>query len=134
MTEPISQFQRIEAISQSQRARAALAGQTARPAQTADQNGFAALLRQKLDQRGIEFSKHAKARVAERGLEVTDTLLTRLADSVARAQAKGAVNILALDQGQAFIINVPNSRVITAMDRSEMKDNVFTNIDGAVIL
>ena len=42
--------------------------------------------------------------------------------------------ILALDQGQAFIINVPNGRVITAMDRSEMKDNVFTNIDGAVIL
>ena len=72
--------------------------------------------------------------MAERGLEVTDTLLTRLADSVARAQAKGAVNILALDQGQAFIINVPNGRVITAMDRSEMKDNVFTNIDGAVIL
>ncbi len=134
MIEPISQLQRIEAISQGQRAQAALAGQTARPAQTADQNGFAALLRQKLDQGGIEFSKHAKARVAERGLEVTDTLLTRLADSVARAQAKGAVNILALDQGQAFIINVPNGRVITAMDRSEMKDNVFTNIDGAVIL
>lgn len=128
MIEPISQLQRIEAISQSQRAQAALAGQTA------DQNGFAALLRQKLDQGGIEFSKHARARVAERGLEVTDTLLTRLADSVARAQAKGAVNILALDQGQAFIINVPNGRVITAMDRSEMKDNVFTNIDGAVIL
>ena len=51
-----------------------------------------------------------------------------------RAQAKGAVNILALDRNQAFIINVPTARVITTMDQDEMKENIFTNIDGAVIL
>ena len=70
----------------------------------------------------------------ERGIEVTPTLLDRLADSVERAQAKGAVNILALDRNQAFIINVPTARVITTMDQDEMKENIFTNIDGAVIL
>lgn len=123
----------MEKISSFQRAQEILAGQ-AYP-RRGENGAFAALLQQKLQQGGgIDFSKHARERVAERGLEVTDTLLDRLAHSVERAQAKGAVNILALDQGQAFIINVPNNRVITAMDQEEMKENIFTNIDGAVIL
>ena len=80
------------------------------------------------------FSKHAIARAEERGIAVTPALLDRLTDSVERAQAKGATNILALDQSLAFIINVPHNRVITTLSQDEMKENIFTNIDGAVIL
>ena len=65
---------------------------------------------------------------------MTPDLLSRLSDSVERAQEKGATNILALDQSLAFIINVPHGRVITTMNQDEMKENIFTNIDGAVIL
>ena len=60
--------------------------------------------------------------------------MARLNDSVGRAQAKGAKNILVFDATRAFIVNVPQSRVITAISQEEMKDNVFTNIDGAVLL
>lgn len=98
---------------------------------------FGAVLQRELERtepRQVAFSKHAMARAEERGIEVTDTLLDRLTDSVERAQAKGATNILALDRSLAFIINVPNSRVITTMSQEEMKENIFTNIDGAVIL
>lgn len=98
---------------------------------------FDAVLQRELERsepRQVAFSKHAMARAEERGIEVTDTLLDRLTDSVERAQAKGATNILALDRSLAFIINVPNSRVITTMSQEEMKENIFTNIDGAVIL
>lgn len=129
----------IQEISPLQRAQAVLASQNYAQTQTTGQPGqgsdFGALLQQKLDEgKGIAFSKHARERVEQRGLEVTTSLLDRLADSVQRAQAKGAQTILALDGGQAFIINVPTSRVITAMDQNEMKENIFTNIDGAVIL
>ena len=66
---------------------------------------------------------------------MTPTLLERLGDSVERAEAKGATNILALDQSlAAFIVNVPNNRVITALSQAEMKESIFTNIDGAVFL
>lgn len=82
----------------------------------------------------VNLSKHAAARAEERGIQVTPELLDRLAGSVQRAQEKGATNILALDQRLAFIVNVPNSRVITLMRQDEMKENIFTNIDGAVIL
>ena len=86
------------------------------------------------DERQIAFSKHAIARAEERGIAVTPALLDRLTDSVERAQAKGATNIPALDQSRAFIINAPHNRVITTLSQDEMKENIFTNIDGAVIL
>ena len=82
----------------------------------------------------VAFSKHARARAEERGIEVTDTLMDQLADSVERASAKGATNILAFDATRAFIINVPHGRVITTMSQEEMEENIFTNIDGAVII
>lgn len=100
---------------------------------------FGAALRKELEKTerspdAIAFSKHAIARAEERGIEVTPTLMDQLAGSVERAQAKGATNILAFDTTRAFIINVPHGRVITTMSQEEMKEAIFTNIDGAVIL
>lgn len=118
---------------------AGFSGQTeARKTQSPQEgSSFGAVLQQQLEQsqtRQVAFSKHALSRAEERGIEVTPTLLERLGDSVERAEAKGATNILALDQSLAFIVNVPNSRVITALSEAEMKDSIFTNIDGAVFL
>ena len=101
--------------------------------------GFGAMFRQELAKsqqpaQSVEFSKHAISRAQERGIEVTPDLMDQLAGSVIRAQAKGATNILAMDAEKAFIINVPNAKVITAITQEEMKENIFTNIDGAVFL
>ena len=98
---------------------------------------FGALLQRKARERQtgqINFSRHALARAEERGIELTDTLMDKLAGSVEKAQEKGANTILAFDANQAFIINIPYGRVITTMSQEEMRENVFTNIDGAVLL
>ena len=105
--------------------------------QSSPEGGFGAVLQQELERtqpKQVAFSKHALNRVEQRGIEVTPTLLERLSGSVERAEAKGATNILALDQSLAFIVNVPNGRVITALSEEEMKESIFTNIDGAVFL
>lgn len=94
---------------------------------------FGAMLQGEL-QKQVNFSKHAISRAEERGIELTPTLMEKLAGSVEKAQEKGAKNILAFDQTQAFIINVPYGRVITTMSGDEMRENIFTNIDGAVLL
>ena len=94
---------------------------------------FGAVLRQERSE-AVAFSKHAMARAEERGIELTPALMDQLTDSVERAQAKGATNILAFDATRAFIINVPHGRVITTMSQQEMQENIFTNIDGAVLL
>ena len=119
-------------------------GAAARPQQAAGAKpAFDAVLRQESaaktagaahPQQSVNFSKHALARAEERGIELTPVLLDRLASSVEKAQEKGATNILAFDDSQAFIINIPYGRVITTMSQAEMKENIFTNIDGAVLL
>ena len=112
--------------------------QQARVQQRGPAGGFGAMLQQELARQeqpqGVEFSKHAISRAQERGIEATPDLMDQLAGSIIRAQAKGATNILAMDTEKAFIINVPNARVITAITQEEMKQNIFTNIDGAVFL
>lgn len=109
-------------------------------AKPAAQGGFGALFQQELVRQQsqgtqeVAFSKHAMTRAEERGIEITPSLIDQLKGSMVRAQAKGATNILAMDTEKAFIINVPNAKVITAITQAEMKDSVFTNIDGAVFL
>ena len=105
----------------------------------ASERSFGAMLREKAQSRdggtqAINFSKHALARAEERGIELTPALMDKLADSVEKAQEKGANTILAIDSSQAFIINIPYGRVITTMSQDEMRENIFTNIDGAVLL
>lgn len=113
---------------------------TRNQAKTGASASFGQVLKKELDRQetkpagGVAFSKHAISRAEERGIEVTPHLMEQLAGSVVRAQAKGATNILAMDAERAFIINVPNARVITAITQDEMKESVFTNIDGAVFL
>jgi flagellar operon protein len=108
---------------------------TAQAAQTGDDT-FGTLFQKELDRQTqpVAFSKHAKERVEERGIEITQDLMDQLRLGLVRAQEKGATNILAMDTENAFIINVPNAKVITALTQDEMRENIFTNIDGAVVL
>lgn len=82
----------------------------------------------------LKFSKHASARLLQRGIDLTDGQLERLEDGARRAQQKGIRDSLVIVDELAFIVNVPNSTVVTAMDSKDAVTNVFTNIDGAVIM
>jgi flagellar operon protein len=82
---------------------------------------------------GLSFSKHALARVERRGIELDPSTLGRLSQGVQRAASKGSRDSLVLVDGTAFVVSVSNRTVITAVGSEHMKDNVFTNIDSAVI-
>jgi flagellar operon protein len=93
---------------------------------------FAEVLRTQPGQ-PVRFSSHALQRVERRGIDVTPATLGRLGDGVDRAAAKGArASVVFVDQ-TAFVVAVPSRTVITAVDREHMKQQVFTNIDSAVI-
>jgi flagellar operon protein len=81
----------------------------------------------------LQFSKHALARVERRGIELDPSTLSRLSQGVQRAAGKGSRDSLVLVDGNAFVVSVSNRTVITAVGSEHMKDNVFTNIDSAVI-
>ena len=82
----------------------------------------------------VRFSKHAMGRLNTRNIELTDGQMERLNEGAKKAQAKGIRDSLVLVDSLAFIVNVPSSTVVTAMQQSEAQENIFTNIDGAVII
>ena len=81
----------------------------------------------------LKFSKHAANRLSTRNIELSDSQVMRLQDGMEKANAKGIKDSLVLIDKMAFIVNVPSNTVVTAMDQSETNENIFTNIDGAVI-
>jgi flagellar operon protein len=87
----------------------------------------------KLGGQPLQFSRHALARIQRRGIDLDQTTLGRLSEGVGRAAGKGSQDSLVLVDGTAFVVSVTNRTVITAVDSEHMKDNVFTNIDSAVI-
>lgn len=84
--------------------------------------------------RSIHFSKHASQRLFSRGIELSDSLLTKIADAIDRASAKGSKETLVLTDEAALVVSVPNRTVITAFDRDNLREGVVTSIDSAVIL
>lgn len=82
----------------------------------------------------LKFSKHATMRLEDRNINLSKTQSERLEAGVLKASEKGIQESLVMVDTLAFIVNVPNKTVVTAMDQGETDQNVFTNIDGAVIV
>ena len=82
----------------------------------------------------LKFSKHAAMRLENRNINLSTEQSKRLENGVQKASEKGIKESLVLIDSLAFIVNVPNKTVVTAMDQGESSDNIFTNIDGAVIM
>ena len=81
----------------------------------------------------ITWSAHAAARLKSRGIELDATQHARLETAVDKAAAKGAKDALVLLDDTAMVVSVKNRTVITALGMHQAKENVFTNIDSAVI-
>lgn len=81
----------------------------------------------------LRFSKHAVQRAERRGISLDPTTLGRLQEGVGRIAGKGSRDSLVLVDGNAFVVSVPNRTVITAVAAEHMREQVFTNIDSAVI-
>lgn len=83
---------------------------------------------------GIRFTRHADARLMQRNIRLTDEQMTRLEEGIRKASDKGIKESLVLVDDLAFIVNTDKKMVITAIDQNSSEDNIYTNIDGAVII
>ncbi|WP_411676485.1 TIGR02530 family flagellar biosynthesis protein [Caproicibacter sp.] len=104
-----------------------------RQTDSAGKGSFSEIL-QTVRQGGLTFSKHALQRMDERQIEVSPELMARMSGAAEKAKTKGVRDALMMSGDTAFIVNIPSSTVVTMMNGGEMKENIFTNIDGAVIL
>ena len=85
-------------------------------------------------EQSIQFSKHASQRVQERGIDLNHTMMEDLNMAIEKARQKGAKDVVVIGEKGAFIVNVPHNIVVTTMTKTEMKENIFTNIDSAVFM
>jgi flagellar operon protein len=83
------------------------------------------------NKRELQFSKHASMRLNARDIRLDKSQMERLEQGVAKAHNKGIRDSLVLIDDIALVVNITNKVVVTALNR---QDQVFTNIDGAVIV
>jgi flagellar operon protein len=81
----------------------------------------------------VKFSKHAESRLQTRDINLTDEQKSKLNDAINKAGEKNVKDSLVMVDDIAFVVNVREKNVVTVLNKDEMKNNVFTNIDGAVI-
>lgn len=85
-------------------------------------------------QEPLKFSAHAQERIRLRQISLSGQDVERLENAVNDVEKKGGRESLVLMDNSAFVINVRNRTVITALDQAGLKNNVFTNIDSAVVV
>ena len=82
----------------------------------------------------LKFSAHASQRLAERKIQIDPSMMAKVNEAIDKAASKGLEDTLVLTPNAALIVSASSRTVITAMDRSQLQGNVFTNIDGAVVI
>ncbi|WP_127716599.1 TIGR02530 family flagellar biosynthesis protein [Halobacteriovorax sp. HLS] len=99
---------------------------------------FKALLQDQVTQtkkeHGIHLSTHAAKRLHERNLTMDSDEFFKLKDAMVKLKDKGGQDSLVITDKAAYIVDVPNNKIVTAIDKGSILDNVFTKIDSTVIV
>lgn len=103
-----------------------------RPGEAGAASDFRSVLNQAT--RSIRLSAHAAERLRQSGRPLSPAEVEKVGEAVDRAAAKGARESLILLRDLALVVSIPNRTVITAVAGERMKENVFTQIDSAVIV
>ena len=106
------------------------------PNKTEAGTGFAAQLKKaSFSETGsLAVSKHAQKRLEQRNIEIDSGTWMRIEDKVKEARKLGVTDSLVLTREAALVISAKNNTVITAMDRDEAKSQIFTNINGTILM
>lgn len=86
------------------------------------------------NQHGINLSIHAARRMQERNLDMDNAEYFKLKDAMEKLRSKGGRDSLVITDKAAYIVDVPGNRVVTAIDKGSIQDNVFTKIDSTVVV
>ncbi|WP_242948698.1 TIGR02530 family flagellar biosynthesis protein [Caloramator quimbayensis] len=95
---------------------------------------FSKVLERVTKNNDLKISAHAAERLKERSINLTEKDIKNLMDAMDKIKNKGGREALILYNDLAFITSVRNNTIITAVDSKSLKDNVFTNIDSAIII
>ena len=107
-----------------------------KPNQKTTGNQFAHALQQNLEPMAekLSISKHAKARLEQRNIDIKPETWSKVESKLGEARKKGVNDSLVLLDNAALIVSAKNNTVITAMGREEATSQIFTNINGTIVM
>ncbi|HLR74698.1 MAG TPA: TIGR02530 family flagellar biosynthesis protein [Virgibacillus sp.] len=82
----------------------------------------------------LKVSKHAKQRLVERNINISDKQWQKISHKVKEAKQKGVINSVVITNDATLLVSAKNNTVVTAMNREEATDKIFTNINGTILL
>jgi flagellar operon protein len=80
----------------------------------------------------VHFSNHAQKRMQSRDIQLSDENVNRLSNAIDKAEKRGGKSSLVMVDDLAFIVNVRDRMVVTALDANQRGEGVFTQIDSVV--
>ena len=98
--------------------------------------GFNHQLRQAVEANNstLNISKHAKTRMAQRNIDIDAATWSKIESKIQQAKKMGVTDSLVLTENAAFVVSAKNNTVITVMDRLEASLQIFTNINGTILI
>lgn len=96
---------------------------------------FSSQFKEAIEREGpLKVSKHAQIRMQQRQIEISPAQWKQVEGKVREAKAKGIKEPLVILKNAALIVSAKNHTVITIMDRQEAGDQIFSNIDGTILM
>lgn len=84
--------------------------------------------------KGIQLSTHAMRRLQERNISIDKEEYTKLQTAMDRLKLKGGQDSLVITGKAAYIVDVPKNTIVTAIDKENIGENVFTKIDSTILM
>jgi len=88
----------------------------------------------KSPEHGIKISTHAAKRLQERNLSMDNDEYFKLKGAIDKLKTKGGQDSLVITPKAAYIVDVNNNTIVTAIDKDNMAENVFTKIDSTLVV
>jgi flagellar operon protein len=103
-----------------------------------DVSEFSKILQKNIEEKpihgGIELSTHAAKRLEERKIDFRGDEYMKVKDAMTKLKEKGSQSSLIVSDKAAYIVDVKNNKLITAVDKESMSENVFTKIDSTIFI
>ena len=84
--------------------------------------------------KGINLSTHAMRRLQERNMSLDREEYQKLQTAIEKLKTKGGQDSLVITGKAAYIVDVPKNTIVTAIDKDNIGENVFTKIDSTILM
>lgn len=86
------------------------------------------------EQQKLKISKHASERIRERNIDIPEKLWQTIGEKVQEARKKGVTDSLVVLNNATLLVSAKNNTVVTALNRGESTERIFTNINGTILI